>query len=373
MKKGIIPPFHGLGVYGLALYIKVPAGQLGGKPHILPPPADGKGVGLVRHDDLHGRIVLVDDHTGYLCRGKRVADELGRVRVPGNDIDLFPFELLDHVLNPVAPDPHAGAHRVDIHVVGNHSDLGPPAGLPGNGLDGNDAFADFRHFRLEEIDHKIRMGPGQDNLGAGGLLKHFHHIGPHPVPPAVAFAGNLFPGGKNRLGLADIDNHVTALHAGDDTVDDLTLFFHKILVDRASLRLPHLLNDDLLGRLGRDTAEGLRVHLHTEAVSQFTLRIQRPALHKRDLQIRVLDGFDHLLELEYLNFAGILIIHGFNIDSRAIPLPSRRLDGLFKGLHKSAPIDALVPADLFYNTFHVLYDHWLTPSSFTSFALVISP
>ena len=68
-----------------------------------------------------------------------------------HDIDFLAAQLLNHRLHPRAFHPDAGAHRIDILIVGNHGNLGPPARLTCCAFDFNDAFVDLRNFLREEL------------------------------------------------------------------------------------------------------------------------------------------------------------------------------------------------------------------------------
>ena len=49
---------------GLAVDVQLPAGELGRQPHVLPAPADGQRQLVVRDDELHRVVGLVDDDAG---------------------------------------------------------------------------------------------------------------------------------------------------------------------------------------------------------------------------------------------------------------------------------------------------------------------
>src|SRR5208337_3790928 len=77
------------GVLGLALDVDLPAHQSGSQSYILTPLANGQGQLVVRDDDLHGLGDLVQDDATHLSRGQGIGGELGRIRMPGNDVDLL--------------------------------------------------------------------------------------------------------------------------------------------------------------------------------------------------------------------------------------------------------------------------------------------
>ncbi len=296
----IVTALHRLVIGALALHVEMPARQLAGQSDVLPLLADGDGQKLVGDDDLHRPVVLVDDDPRDLGRSQGVADELGGVHVPGDDVDLLAAQFLDDALDPAALHPHAGAHRVDIGVVGGDGDLGPHARLPGGPHDGHDTLADFRDLGAEKGDDKIRVRPRQHDLRPPRILQHVQDEGPDAVAAAVALLGDLLAHRQDALGLAEIDDDVPPIDPLHDPVDDLAPALDEDSVDRILLRVLQLLDDDLLGGLGGDAAEGVRVHLGAEAVADLAVRVEQATLTEADLKHRILDHLGHLFELEHL-------------------------------------------------------------------------
>ena len=58
----------------------------------------------------------------------------------------------------------------DIGIGGSYCNFCPNSRLPCSSLDLNDPFRYFRYFSPEQIDKELRMGPGQNNLWAPGIL-----------------------------------------------------------------------------------------------------------------------------------------------------------------------------------------------------------
>ena len=57
----------------------------------------------------------------------------------------------------------------------------------------------------------------------------------------------------------------------------------KLVEDHAALGLADALNDDLLGRLGGDAAEGLRLDLHVHEIAELCVRVDLARGVERDL------------------------------------------------------------------------------------------
>src|SRR5207237_4316635 len=77
----------------------------------------------------------------------------------------------------------------------------------------------------------------------------------------VGFAGDLLAAGQQRLALAQRDDGRAGVDAGDGPDDQLALLGRVLVVNGVRLGLADLLDHHLLGGLGGDAAEGLRVDL----------------------------------------------------------------------------------------------------------------
>ena len=94
------------------------------------------------------------------------------------------------------------------------------------------------------------------------------------VALVIILRADLLGGGEHGVGLvvaaADADGHVVGrrLDAQDRTGEDLMLLRRERVEDHAALGLADALDDDLLGRLGRDAAEGLRLHVDVDQIAQ---------------------------------------------------------------------------------------------------------
>src|SRR4029079_13463326 len=95
---------------------------------------------------------------------ERATDVLGLIRDPGDDVDLFAPQLLNHRMDARPSHAHAGTDRIDVVIVRVHRDLRAPAGLARRALHLDDALVDLRHFLLEELDQKSRVRARQHDL-----------------------------------------------------------------------------------------------------------------------------------------------------------------------------------------------------------------
>ncbi len=175
----------------------------------------------------------------------------------GHDVHALAGEFVGHGLHARTAHADAGADRVDARVMAHDRHLGAGTRIAGRALDLDEALAHFRHFQLEQLDEELRRGTGHEQLRAAGLGAHFLQVTADAVAGAHRLARDHVLAGDEGLGVvAKVDVDVAALHALDETGDQLTdaalVGFHYL----RTLGLAHFLHDDLLGGLGADAAEG---------------------------------------------------------------------------------------------------------------------
>ena len=202
-----------------------------------------------------GRLLFFVD-PDLLDRGgiQRLGDKDTRILCPRNNVDLFPAQLTNHSLHTRSLDADTSPYRIDSLVPRGNRNFGTVAGLTHDRLDFNDLFTDFRHFELKHLRHKLRVAAGKNDLHVLGGATHLQEQGLHPVSATIGFARDLFLNGKNRFGLAEIDQKVSALHAENNAVHQITLTGRVLLLNSFPLGFAHFLKDHLLGRLGRNPA-----------------------------------------------------------------------------------------------------------------------
>src|SRR5680860_1625069 len=99
------------------------------------------------------------------------------------------------------------------------------------------------------------MGPRQEYLRPALFTAHIINVGTNPVAIAKILARNGLVTPDNGLALAEIDNHIAifnAFHCAIDNLANAVLEFFKLLI---ALGFTDFLNDNLFGRLCRDTAK----------------------------------------------------------------------------------------------------------------------
>src|SRR5699024_9385790 len=165
-----------------------------------------------------------------------------------------------------APRTDAGADRVHSRVLAPDGHLRAAARLAGDGLYLHRAVEYLRHLQLEQALYKAGMRPRYEYLRAAGGFADLHNVDLDAVPLVQLLA--LYPLARGEHGLRELgvgayldgDPARARLYAGDHAREYLVLLRGKLVIDYAPLRLADALDDDLLGGLGGDTAEFLRLN-----------------------------------------------------------------------------------------------------------------
>ncbi len=155
--------------------------------------------------------------------------------------------------------------------------------------------------------------------------------------------------GKYGLRLAEVDHVVALLDPLDHAGDDLALLVLVLVVDDVALGVPHLLHDDLFGRLGRDPAERRGVHLYADAVAYDALGVMLFRVLGGYLHVVVFHVFDDRLEPEDLYLSDLGVILGLEVKVVSEFLLGCRKDSFFERLY-----DDLLRDPFFFP--HLLYD-----------------
>ncbi len=249
--------------------LDVPATQFAGQSNILPPPPDGQRKLILRDQHDGPAQHLAEDHFVHFGRLQGVGDQQLHVLVPTNDIDPFAGQLVDDILDSVAPNTNARAHAINPLIRAIDSDLGAIAGFPGTRLDLDHPVRDFGDFLFEEPLDQAGTSAAQDDLHPRALLAHVAHGGPNPLVVVVGLAGNLFASGEDRLGVAEGNDRHSAVVSLDHPGHQLFHLVQVFQVQRVSLGLADFLDHHLLGGLGTDSLRHLGgVQRHTVMRSQ---------------------------------------------------------------------------------------------------------
>ena len=163
------------------------------------------------------------------------------------------------------------------------------------------------------------MRAGYHHLRPAGGAPHFDDIDLQPVALVQLLAAYLLAGGQQSVRIfgvgADLDGRRARarVDAGNDAGQYLVLLAGELVIYHPAFRLAYALDDDLLGSLGGDAAEFLRLHgdgdgvAHTVALGELVR-----AVHV-DLRCRVLDLVHNSLVYHELDALLVLVEDDFHI------------------------------------------------------------
>ena len=168
-------------------------------------------------------------------------------------------------------------------------------------------FGDFRHFEGEQLHHEIGRRAADEQLRSTGLRAHIAQVAAEPVSGPHDFSRDDLVADDDRLGVStQIEDDAASLQALDDTrhhlADPVLIRFEHL----RAFRLAHFLHDDLLGRLGRDSAEGHGLDRFFDEFSDFEPRRLGGCVAVEDFPLWVEDTrADRLVRLSF----GVVILH----------------------------------------------------------------
>ena len=263
--------------------VDLPAGQLGGEPHVLSAAADRHGEILLVDDDVHRVLLLVDEDAGDLGRRERVDDELGRIVGVQDDVDALACELVGHRGHARAAHADAGSLRIEARIVRLHRDLGPDPGIARRGPDLDQSLLDFRHLQLEQPHQQLRHDARQDELRPARLRLDRRDVGAHSIAHAQVLLRDELVAREHAFDPARLDDHVAALDALDRTGEQVVLPLEKVVQDLLALGVADLLQDHLLRGLRADAAELHRLERLLDHVAELQRGVAIRGVGDRDL------------------------------------------------------------------------------------------
>ncbi|MNZ48778.1 hypothetical protein D3C78_665310 [compost metagenome] len=239
--------------------------------------------------------VFIDDDRRDFSRRHCVDDELCRVIVPQDDIHTFAAQFTGHCLDTRTAHADTGTLRVNAFVFGAYGDLGARTRITGRGHDFDQALGDFRHFDAEQLDQHLWRGTRQDQLRAAVLGADFLEQGAQAHTDTESLARDDVFTGQQRFGVvAQVNDDVVTGDLLDGTGDDLAQTLAVGIYHLSALGFTDLLDDDLLGGLGGNTAELDRLDLLFDHVTDFSFRmgvlnLRWPHFDRRIVQILFFD------------------------------------------------------------------------------------
>ncbi len=179
--------------------------------------------------------------------------------VPADDVEAFPPELVDDVLDAAAADADAGSHTVHFKVDTGDGNFGPIARLAAEGLNFNRSVRDFRNLIFKQSPNKIRVSARQDYLDSLADFSHIEDHGFDSFADMMRFSGNLLAARQNRLRFSQTHRRRSTFKSLHGSMDKVSLHGDVFVESGVTFGFANLLNHHLLGALGGNSTQKLRV------------------------------------------------------------------------------------------------------------------
>ena len=152
--------------------------------------------------------------------------------------------------------------------------------------------------------------------------------------------------GEDRFGPPQVDDDVAPLEPLDEAIDQVGDPVAVFLVNDIALRLPDLLVDDLLGRLGGDSPQPLGRLGNFHHVVHLGGIVDLLGLRQGEFQVFVVNVLDHPLDGEHLQGAILTVETGGKLFPGLEIFSGSGEDGVLDGRDDDIDIDTFLPADL---------------------------
>ncbi len=189
------------------------------------------------------------------------------------------------------------------------------------------------------------MGAREKNLRAALLAAHIVDIGAHAIPRLQRLTRQHFIAPDDGFGAAQINDHIAVFHALDEAVDDLADAVLELVILPVAFGLAHLLDDDLLCRLGSDATEIHRRQGFGNEITRLGGRIAALGIFKDDLGCIIVDGLDDFQQAGEMNLTRLGIDLGAHIGLQTVARAGRLLDGVFHRGENDFLVDGLLAGD----------------------------
>src|SRR5262245_9558192 len=205
---------------------------------------------------------------------------------------------------------------------------------------------DLGNFHLEEANQDLRIGSRQYHLRPLGYLQNFDDHGPDALPLLVSFRSRLFAQREQRFGFSDIDDYIGTLESLYNSIHHLADLLRVLAVDILTFGLTNLLENHLLGGLGRNTAQYIHGLGHLHGVIELQAVVNLFRFFERYFQALILHLLDDTLHRKNLDHPGLRIKPRINIFIGFVILSRRRHHRIFQSRNDDLGIDILFLADL---------------------------
>ena len=154
----------------------------------------------------------------------------------------------------------------------------------------------------------------------------------------------MFALGAARFRFAQVENDVLALDALHRRIQYFLLAMRILVEDRVALRLAHLLEDHLLGKLRGDAAQRRGIAIHTDLAADFDSGRKLVRLLQRDLIHGIFEfivGGNNGLEDVGGDLTRIFVQFSAHVLLGLVILARGQGDRLFHGTHHDLGLNAL--------------------------------
>src|ERR1041385_3848886 len=324
--------------------IDLPAGELGGEPHVLAVATDRERQLVFVHDRLNRLRFGVGEHARHARRRERQLREALGVGRPGHDVDALAVQLVHDSLHARALQPDARADGIDAVITRPHRDLGAAARFARRRADFDDLLLDLGDLELEERFHEQRVSARQDQARPLRRLLDPFQDGADRVALMEVLAVILVAVRDDRFGFTELvehDDDLAALDLLDFAREQLADLARELFADAGALAFAHALDDALLGRLHRRAAELLERHLFLEHVAGLEVRVFVTRFFERDLRAGVFDRFDHRLQHDDANRSFHLVDADLGPHVGPVALHERRVQTVLQEVDELRALELL--------------------------------
>ena len=277
----------------LGIDVDLPSGEQAGEAGVLAAPTDGQRELVGINQNVNPFSVLLNLQSLDLRRGKGVGYVSLDVLVPADDVNFFVVEFPDNILNALAAKPNAGTDGVYLLISRVHCEFGAKARFPGDGLDLDGAVVDLGNFELKQLEDKVGIPAGENNLGAAVGSLHGLDQAADAFAPLVFLSGHPLTVGQQSLKLAQVNEDIRAVESPYLAADDVADTVFELGVDQRFLRSANSLHQCLLGILRGDPAEIFRGDLDFKLLLQLGIRLETLSGVQADFVLLVGDRLHH--------------------------------------------------------------------------------
>ena len=186
----------------LGVDVDLPPGEDAREPGVLAAAADGQRELIGVNKDVRPFFVVIDLEPLELRRGEGVGHVRLDVGIPADDVDFLVVEFPNDVFHPLAAKANAGTDGIHFFISRVHSELGSETGFAGDSLDLDRAVVDLGDLQLKQLEHKVGVPSGEDDLGMAVRALYGFHKATDAFAPLVFLGGHTLAVGQQGLEFA---------------------------------------------------------------------------------------------------------------------------------------------------------------------------